>query len=249
MSDLWRVAGEASRRFAAQAVDYDRCRPRYPESVFDDIVDVVGLGDGDSVIEIGAGTGIATEPLVDRGLRVTAVEPAAELAEVAQAKLGERARFVNDRFESCWSFSPARLVAAFNAWHWVDAGVAVDLVARLLEPDGALALVWTEVVAWGQDPFEERLADIFGSVWPKREEHVDGSLQPIRDDRRFEDLQVSHHLFERELDAATFIAVTKTYGRGPTEEQYEAIRRVIDEECSGAVRKVEDASLYVARRR
>lgn len=67
VSDLWRAADKASERFAAQALDYDRYRPRYPDEVFDDLVESVGLTCGDKVVEIGAGTGIATEPLVERG--------------------------------------------------------------------------------------------------------------------------------------------------------------------------------------
>ena len=43
MSDLWRTASEATDRFAAQAVDYDRYRPRYPDSVFDDLVGTTNL--------------------------------------------------------------------------------------------------------------------------------------------------------------------------------------------------------------
>ena len=52
VSDLWRVADKASERFAAQALDYDRYRPRYPDSVFDDLVESARLTLGDTVAEI-----------------------------------------------------------------------------------------------------------------------------------------------------------------------------------------------------
>ncbi len=248
MSDLWRVASEAAGRFAAQAVDYDRYRPRYPDSMFDDLVGLTNLAPGDRVIEIGAGTGIATEPLVDRGLEVTAIEPAGPLAALTESKVAGRARVVVGRFEDFSGEPSVQLLAAFNAWHWVDPEVGIDLAAQLLEPDGWLALGWTEVVSWGQEPFEERLAAIFGSPWPKREGRVDQSLQPVRRDPRFDDFRVSHHPFERVLDAATFVAVTKTYGGSRTVEQYEAIEWAINEELGGAVRKEEDAVLYLCRR-
>lgn len=118
MSDLWQAASEASQRFGAQALDYDRYRPRYPEAVFDDIVRIADMSDGSEVIEIGAGTGIATEPLVRRGLSMTAIEPSPELAELAHAKLGDRASLFVGRFEDYVAPGPVRLVAAFNAWHW-----------------------------------------------------------------------------------------------------------------------------------
>jgi SAM-dependent methyltransferase len=249
MSDLWREAPKASRRFGAQALDFDRYRPRYPESVFDDIVESTNVSVGTEAIEIGAGTGIATEPLVRRGLSVTAIEPSPEMAAVARAKLGDRASVFVGRFEDCSGLRRVQLVAAFNSWHWVTPHVAVDRVADLLAPGGCLALIWTEVVSWGAEPFAERLAQVSGSPWVRRLDHVDGSLQPIRDDARFEPPLVLHHVFERTLDAAAFVAVTRTYGGQRTDEQHDAIARIVNDEFGGSITKVEDAALYILRRR
>jgi trans-aconitate methyltransferase len=248
LSDLWRAADEASERFAAQALDYDRYRPRYPEGVFDDLVESVGLEPGNKVVEIGAGTGIATEPLVERGLDVTAIEPAIALVAIAEAKVADRVHFFRGRFEEFSADSPVRMLAAFNAWHWVEPGRGIELAARLVEPGGTLALVWTEVLSWGEDPFEQHLAEVFGTPWERRMQHVDGSMQPIREDARFGEFQDHHHPFERTLDASTFIAVTKTYGGNYTAEQFQAIEQIINEDFGGVVRKVEDAAIYLSIR-
>jgi hypothetical protein len=53
---------------------YDRARPRCPEALFHAVVHHCGLHPGDRVLEIGSGTGIATRPMVDRGLMVMCVE-------------------------------------------------------------------------------------------------------------------------------------------------------------------------------
>jgi SAM-dependent methyltransferase len=248
MSNLWQGSHEASARFGAQALDYDRYRPRYPQTVFNDIIEIAGLSADSEVLEIGAGAGIATEPLVQRGLRVTAVEPAAEMAAVARNKVGERAHMFVGRFEDYARPDSVALVAAFNAWHWVEPHAAVGQVAGLLEPGGHLALVWTEVVSWGQQPFEDRLTEVFGHPWMKRMNFVDDSMQAIRDDDRFDDFQVRHHPFERNFDGASFVAVTRTYGGGRTDDQLKVIERIIDEEFAGSVTKTEDAVLYMARR-
>ena len=248
MSDLWKEANQASQRFGKQALDYERYRPRYPKSLFDDIITIAGVVPGAKAIEIGAGTGIATESLVERDLAVIAIEPSAEMAAIAKAKLADRAQIFVGRFEDYLTPGSVQLVASFNAWHWVDPTMAVDRIAELIESNGFLALIWTEVVSWGQDPFEDRLADVFGHLWEKRLDHVDGSLQPIRDDLRFDEIQVRHHVFERSLDAADFVAVTKTYGGHRTDEQYESIARVIEDDF-GVIKKVEDATLYTSRRR
>ena len=125
----------------------------------------------------------------------------------------------------------------------------MNRVAELLAPGGSLALVWTEVVSWGQEPFEERLAQISGHPWIKRMDHVGRSMRPIQDDPRFDDHLVLHHVFERALDASTFVEVTRTYGGQRTDEQYGVMARTITEEFGGSVTKVEDAALYVWRRR
>jgi SAM-dependent methyltransferase len=216
--------------------------------VFDDILGVTDTTAGTEAIEIGAGTGIATEPLVRRGLSVTAIEPSPEMAALTQAKLGSLGSVFVGRLEDYSAPGPVQLIAAFNAWHWVDPEVAVNRVAELLAPGGSLALVWTEVVSWGEEPFEERLAQISGHPWIKRMDHVDRSMRPIHGDPRFEDHLVLHHVFERALEASTFVEVTRTYGGQRTDEQYEAMARVT-EEFGGSVTKVEDAATYIWRRR
>ena len=63
-----------------------RYRPRYPGEVFDDLVESAGLSPGDPVVEIGAGSGIATEALgrtaEGRGTCRGLVEPGGSLALV-----------------------------------------------------------------------------------------------------------------------------------------------------------------------
>ena len=41
VTELWRLAEDRVSEFDAIAVDYKRYRPRYPERLFDDIVDVI----------------------------------------------------------------------------------------------------------------------------------------------------------------------------------------------------------------
>ena len=248
MTEAWRQSRQASARFAAQALDYDRYRPRYPERVFDLLVHETGAVRGDKVVEIGAGTGIATVPLADRGLEVTAVEPARELAALATAKLGDRGHVVVGRFEECALPDRVKVVAAFNAWHWVEPSTGLERASRLLEGGGWLALVWTEVVAWGPAGFEDRLADLYGAPWPKRWDNVVASVRPVADDARFGDVRTFHHPFARELDAATYVAVTRTYGGERGDDREDRLLRLITEEFGGSVVKVEDAVVHLAPR-
>jgi SAM-dependent methyltransferase len=167
MSELWRLSAQRSQEFDAAAAAYDRYRPRYPVELFDDIIRLGELKPGVTAIEIGAGTGIATGSLISHGLRVVAIDPSPAMLSIAREKFGTNARFVIGRFEDSPPSESADLIAAFNAWHWVEPDKGVSLAAKLLFPGGSLALVWTEVLSWGEHGFDARLAEVTGALWPK----------------------------------------------------------------------------------
>jgi 16S rRNA (adenine1518-N6/adenine1519-N6)-dimethyltransferase len=58
------------------------------------ILDALGAGEGETVVEIGPGRGALTRPLLDRGVRVLAFEIDPPLAARLSAELSERALFV-----------------------------------------------------------------------------------------------------------------------------------------------------------
>src|SRR3954453_4773932 len=66
--------------FDSAAELYQDARPDYPEVLFDRLLQLSEMRPGDRVLEVGAGPGKATLPLLRRGLRVTAIEPGAALA-------------------------------------------------------------------------------------------------------------------------------------------------------------------------
>lgn len=73
--------------FEEDAELYDRARPAHPEPLFGELLRVAGLERGSRALEIGAGAGRATVPLARRGLRLTCVEPGANMAAVARRSL------------------------------------------------------------------------------------------------------------------------------------------------------------------
>ena len=61
-------------------VNYDKVRWDYPSELYADILDYSRTG-GKKAVEIGAGTGKATTPMLNAGYDVTAVEMGANMAE------------------------------------------------------------------------------------------------------------------------------------------------------------------------
>ena len=132
----------ARRGFARGAAAYARARPGYPEEALDWAVEQAGVRPGDLVIDVGAGTGRLTQLLLERGLRVVAVEPLAEMREHLEAALPE-ADVRGGTAEALPGLDGhAAAVFAANAFHWFDAERAPGEIHRVLRPGGALVLVW-----------------------------------------------------------------------------------------------------------
>ena len=124
------------------AAEYDRHRPTYPDEIVDQACRVAGIGSGDRVLEVGCGSGQLTRSLVARGLRVTAVEPGANLIARARKNLEGAVEFVNAQFEDAvLPREQFQAVFSASAFHWVDPKVSWQKAADVLVPGGTLALV------------------------------------------------------------------------------------------------------------
>jgi SAM-dependent methyltransferase len=134
---------ELRATFDAVAEVYDAVRPGYPEPLFDEIADRAGLAPGDPVLEVGCGSGQATEGLHERAYAITALDPGRSLIQAARRRFAGRddVAFVTARFED-WPVSRGayRRVAAAQSWHWVAPQIGFEKAAQALRPDGWLAV-------------------------------------------------------------------------------------------------------------
>jgi len=132
------------RLFDEVAAEYDRRRPTYPDELVDRACQIAGIDSGDTVLEVGCGSGQLTHSLLTRGLDVVAVEPGKQLIALAEQNLqgtGEL-RFVNARFEDAeLPASQFRAVFSAAAFHWIDPEISWEKAARVLVPGGTLALI------------------------------------------------------------------------------------------------------------
>lgn len=131
---------------------YDEVRPDYPDELYDALDAVHGL-DGARVLDVAAGTGVATRQLLARGAQVVAVEPGLPMLRALRRR-SPAARAVAGAAERL----PVRprsfdVVCFATAWHWVDPDAATAESRRVLRDDGVLALWWAnhlrdDTIAW-----------------------------------------------------------------------------------------------------
>jgi len=137
------VEDDAAWIFNRMASAYD-ARPPYPTALVDSVVQVASRT-GSRLLDIGAGLGHLALPLAERGLEVTAVEPARQMLD--RLRLEASRRNVNVR---CFHAAAEALPfeeAAFDgaliadALHFLDAELVAKQLRRVLVPRGALVIV------------------------------------------------------------------------------------------------------------
>jgi SAM-dependent methyltransferase len=126
------------QRFSATVDQYRKHRPDYPVELFDWLGARVS---GRRAADLGAGTGILTRMLAERGWDAVGVEPNAEMRAAGEA--AGHARYVAGSAEE--TGLPDRafdLVIGAQAFHWFDLDRALPEIDRIAAPGGLAVAVW-----------------------------------------------------------------------------------------------------------
>lgn len=126
----------------------------YPMSALAEVADVLGLDQGRTVVDLGAGHGKFTRLLALTGARVIAVEPVAERRERLAELLPSVSTVEGTAERTGLPDASADAVVAAQSWHRFPQEAAFAEVERVLRPSGALALVWNGYdtsVPWVRD--------------------------------------------------------------------------------------------------
>ncbi|WP_240619539.1 class I SAM-dependent methyltransferase [Blastococcus sp. TF02-8] len=127
-----------ARSFGSVAAGYARLRPGYP-------ADAVAFLLGDrplDVLDVGAGTGLLSQVVLDQGHRVRAVDPSPEMLAELEARLPAVPTAVGTAESLPVGDASVDAVVAGQAAHWFDPVPAARELRRVLRPTGVVGLVW-----------------------------------------------------------------------------------------------------------
>lgn len=135
---------EPKTRFSDRADAYARARPTYPAAAYEHILDGLERIRPLIVADIGAGTGIASRALAERGCRVLAVEPNDRMRDVGRTSsnahdiewidgAGERTTLPD---------ASVHLIVCAQSFHWMNHAAALAEFHRILAGPARVALLW-----------------------------------------------------------------------------------------------------------
>ncbi|MYB94177.1 class I SAM-dependent methyltransferase [Candidatus Poribacteria bacterium] len=133
---------ELKTTFNTAAVLYEDIRPGYPEALIQDIVELSGINDHSRILEVGCGTGKATQSFAERGYEMVCLDIGVDLIAVARKKLKvySNVSFVEQAFEAWKPEGKFDLVISATAFHWVDPKVRYLKAFEVLKSSGFLAV-------------------------------------------------------------------------------------------------------------
>lgn len=186
--------------FNVFANNYHAVRPGYPKELFDDIRSVCEVNNNSRMLEIGAGSGIATVELAKMGSRIVAVEPGSKLAEITRKQTSDydNVKVFEGTFESYLSDDSFDVVLAFTAFHWLNEGDKFQQVIDLLQSSGYLVLVWNSFFQGDSEVVREVNAvyrDMLSGVYSQKSEIKEVNEGVLSKLNRREEEVLSHDLF------------------------------------------------------
>ncbi|MEB3278837.1 MAG: class I SAM-dependent methyltransferase [Lyngbya sp.] len=203
-------------RFSSRATEYAKYRPTYPPEAIAQILE--GLSNINTIVaaDIGAGTGISSGLLADRGVHVLAIEPNETMRQ--QATPHPRVEWREGTAEATHLANQSvDLVTAFQAFHWFNPEPTLQEFCRILKPNRRVAIVWNHRNR--KDQFTQEYSQILKQAtksrsWEYEKRHT---LTTLQESSQFQNIRHFVSFHRQPLDLTGLIGRTQSSSYIPTQ--------------------------------
>ena len=230
--------------------EFDKWRPRYCDELFNDVIDHSKLNSNKTALEIGPGTGQATEPVLKTGCSYLAIELGENLAAFIKNKFKsyDNLQIINADFE-LYDFGRDRfdLVYSAAAFQWIKEDIGYPKVFDILKSGGTFATFGTgETPENRKQPVYAKIQEVYTQYFKPEIEYTcdlktrnktpEESQQihfDILNKYGFVNIEYRYYDKTRELTADEFVSYTKTNATSITLKEpykskfYSGIREVV----------------------
>jgi len=249
-------------KFNEDVLNYDRMRPTYVKGLYDDVIRLAELDGNKKALEIGIGTGQATQPFLNTGCMLTAIELGESMAEFTREKFSKYGNFavVNSEFETVTlDTNSYDLIYSATAFHWIPEEVGYTKVFNLLKSGGVMALFWNHP-AREEGEFETAIQKVYDKYENSYKSPVhrfseEKCLEITETIRKYGFIDIEYKLYRqtRLFDASQYMALLNTYSDHRARQ--EEIRINLEKDLSDVINHfggkidIQDTiDLYLARK-
>ena len=240
---------------------FEEWRPRYCEELFSDLIDYAKLEPGKRVLEVGPGTGQATEPILKTGCSYLAIEIGENFTEFMKNKFGAYDNFqiANADFET-YDFGNSKydLVYSAAAFQWIPEQIGYPRAYDLLKSNGAFAMFMTKPDlqpggGYTDEPIYRRLQEVYSKFFHPTTEYKCKLDYDVRDKYGFVQLECLEYRKTREYNADDYVSLIGTHADHITLQEpdrtkfYEGIREVIHS-FGNKITLYDKITMYLARK-
>lgn len=210
--------------FDKAVLNYEKRRPNYGTDLFKDVIKYSEISMDKSLLEVGCGTGQATEPLLKTNCKVTAVELGENLTLYTREKFKSYDNFniVRYAFEDydCEDNKFDMLYSA-TAFHWIPDEIGYKKAYRIIKSGGTIALFWNRPVSNDKNnPLHQKIQSIYRKLLPQwsyraaRNEDKETAYSRIKNNieqNGFIDIEFKLYHNTRRMTGVEYIELLSTY--------------------------------------
>jgi ubiquinone/menaquinone biosynthesis C-methylase UbiE len=250
--------------FDEAVINYEKRRPTYGTELFKDVIKYAEITKDKSLLEVGCGTGQATEPFLKTKCKVTAVELGENLASFTREKFKayENFNIVRSAFEDYKSDdNKFDMLYSATAFHWIPDEIGYKKAYRILKSGGTIALFWNRPSPNDKDnPVHQKIQSIYREVLPQWSNNVTQSQDKPKyssinkiEQYGFVNVETKEYHNTRKMTGVEYVELLNTYSDHIALEKpiksllHDGIRTAI-EELGNEIIINDTVELYLAKK-
>ncbi len=196
--------------------EFDRYRPRYSDELFAALIKHAQIDESKSVLEIGPGTGQATDPILNTGCNYNAIELGENLTLKMKDKYGKYPNFniVNDDFITHdFDIQKFDMIYSAATIQWIPEDIAFSKTYGLLKPNGVLAMLVTRSdYKKSNEVLYNKIQEVYSSYFKPETPYTHGSfIYSNAVSYGYVNFEQREFYGKREFTADEYIAFSKTH--------------------------------------
>lgn len=217
--------------------EFDKWRTRYCDELFSDVIEYSKLESGKTALEIGPGTGQATEPILKTGCSYLAIELGENLAEYTKKKFSSYDNFqiVNADFET-YDFGQNQFDLVYSAAtiQWIPEEIGFPKVFDILKSSGTFAMMLTRTeYKSSNEVLHAKIQEVYDKYFIPENKYTCNLMYSNVENHGFIDIECHQYHKTREYNADDYVSLISTHADHITLQEphksrfYTGIRDVI----------------------